>query len=231
LSLGAPLRRPAGVDRDRERRRWRPRARGCPEGQAPAARGAQAPRPLASRLRPGPLRQRVAQVEGADPLGARVRAVEEARVDARVRRSRPLVGGLDPELALRQRFAGHLDAAEAAGALGGLEHRDVDLGAEDLAHAAHVGGAAEPVPVAVEVSAAELDAAARLDELVAVGPALAAFAGPGAGGCLLERHEWSLKPAGAAWRGLRRHRRRAEELVDLGSQRGAGLHAVRIAEA
>ena len=44
--------------------------------------------------------------------------------------------------------------------------------------------AGERVDVAVEVVAAELEAAARLDELVAEGPALAALAVPGLPGCL-----------------------------------------------
>src|SRR6185369_15884618 len=87
-------------------------------------------------------------------------------------------GPLDRELTVRQRLARHLHAAEAAG----LEHRDqVDLGAEDFLHAADVLVAGQPVDVAVEVAAAELDAAPRLDHLVAEGAALAALADLGAG--------------------------------------------------
>ena len=89
-----------------------------------------------------------------------------------------LVGGLDPKLALRQRLAGHLDAAVAAVSLGGLEHRQVDLGPKHLAHATHVAAAAQRVDVAVEIAAAELEAAARVHETIAEGAALAALAGP-----------------------------------------------------
>ena len=108
-----------------------------------------------------------------------------------------LVGGLDPELALGQRLAGHLDPAEAAGGLGELEHVDVDLGAEDLAQAAHVARPGELVLVAVEEAAAELDAAARLDQLVAEGAAAPALARLGRGsldGC----HGESLRSGEAA---------------------------------
>ena len=89
-----------------------------------------------------------------------------------------LVGGLDAELALGQRRAGHLDAAKAgAGAqLGELEGVDVDLALEDLLHAAHVAVAAELVVVAVEVLAALGEAAARLDQLVAESAALTTLA-------------------------------------------------------
>ena len=47
----------------------------------------------------------------SSPVG---RAVEEAAVDALEGRALALVGALHRELALRQRVAGHLDAAEAA---------------------------------------------------------------------------------------------------------------------
>ena len=76
-----------------------------------------------------------------------------------------------------QRLAGHLHAAEAAGL---VHRRELDLGPEDLLHAADVLGAGEAVDEAVEVVAAELDAAARLDHLVAEGAALAALADLGA---------------------------------------------------
>ena len=75
---------------------------------------------------------------------------------------------------MRQRLPRHLDAAKAAG----LEHGGkLHLGAEDLLHAADVLLAVETVDVAVEIAAAELDATARLDHLVAEGAALAALAG------------------------------------------------------
>ena len=57
---------------------------------------------------------------------------------------------------------------------------ELDLGAEDFLHAADVLAAVEPVDVAVEEAAAEFDAAARLDHLVAEGAALAALADLGA---------------------------------------------------
>ncbi len=121
----------------------------------------------------------VAQVERAQPLGAAVGAVEEAPVDAVVLAAAALVGPLDRERAVRQRLAGHLHAAEAAG----LQHRvELDLGAEDLLHAADVLDAGQRVEVAVEEAAAHLDAAARLDHLVAEGAAAAALACLGPGG-------------------------------------------------
>src|SRR5215475_11022329 len=100
----------------------------------------------------GPRRSRlgrsdVAQVEGPQALGAFVGAVEEAAVDAAVGLARALVGALDRELAVGQRLACHLDAAEAAL----LEHRgELDLGREHLLHAADVLAAVEAVDVAVE---------------------------------------------------------------------------------
>jgi hypothetical protein len=124
--------------------------------------------------------ERVAQVEGSNALGRGVRAVEEGAVHAGVRRADALVARLDPELALRQRVTGHLDAAEPARRLRELEHVDVDLGPEDLAHAAHVATARQLVLVAVEEAAADLDAAPGLDQLVAESSAPATLGGFGA---------------------------------------------------
>ena len=60
---------------------------------------------------------------------------KKRRIDAAVGGAVALVGALDRELAVGQRLAGHLDAAEAAR----LEHGvELDLGAEDLLHAADV---------------------------------------------------------------------------------------------
>src|SRR4051794_31448591 len=121
----------------------------------------------------------VAQVEGAQALGPAVAAVEEAAVDAAVGLAAALVGLLDRELAVGQRLAGHLHAAEAAL----LEHRaQLHLRPIDLLHAADVLSAGEAVDEAVEVAAAEFDATARLDHLVAEGAALAALADRGARG-------------------------------------------------
>src|ERR1700761_9289204 len=121
---------------------------------------------------------RVAKVEGAQALGTVGVAVEEAVVHAAVGLALAVVGLLDLEGAMRQRRAGHLDAAEAAL----LEHgREVHLGAEHFLHAADVLAAVEAVDVAVEEAAAELDAASRLDHLVAEGATLAALAYRGAG--------------------------------------------------
>src|SRR5260221_9974270 len=123
----------------------------------------------------------IAKVEGAQALGALVGAVEEAPVDAVVGLAGALVGPLDRELAVRQRLAGHLHAAEAAR----LEHGgEAHLGAEDLLHAADVLLAVEAVDVAVEVAAAEVDAAARLDHLFAERAALATPPDP----CARNRH-------------------------------------------
>ena len=72
-----------------------------------------------------------------------------------------------------QRVAGHLDPAEAAGLQNGLE---IDLGGEDVLHAADVLAAGQHVDEAVEVAAAHFDATARLDHLVAEGAALATLA-------------------------------------------------------
>src|SRR5436190_3262724 len=116
------------------------------------------------------LRDRVAEIKRA------VR-VEESRVHALVLRPAALVRRLDPVLALRERIAGHLDAAVAAAALRGLEVADVDLRAEDLAHASHVAGTAERIEVAVEVAAPELETSAGLHHPVAEGAALPALAG------------------------------------------------------
>ena len=103
--------------------------------------------------------------------------VEERRVQAGVRGAVTLEGRLDPELALRQRIAGHLDAAEAAVALGRLEAGDVDLAAEDLLHAAHEPAPGRAVDVAPEVRATHPQAVARLDQLVAESPATPALTG------------------------------------------------------
>src|SRR6476646_174121 len=119
----------------------------------------------------------IAKVEGAQAFRAPIRAVEEALIDAAVGLAAALVGALDREGAMRKRVAGHLDAAEAAL----LQHRaQLHLGRVDLLHAADVLLAGKAVDVAVEVAAAELDAAARLDHLVAEGAALAALANLGA---------------------------------------------------
>src|SRR3954447_9007417 len=119
----------------------------------------------------------VAQIEGAKTLATLVGAVEEAAVDAAVGLALALVGALDRELAVGQRLAGHLDAAEAAW----LQHRrELDLGPVDLLHAADILLAGEAVDVAVDEAATELDTAPRLDHLVAEGTALAALADLGA---------------------------------------------------
>src|SRR5581483_255680 len=124
------------------------------------------------------LGQRVAEVERPDRLRVILRRVEEAAVDALVRGPVALVGPLDAELAVRERLAGHLDAAEALAApLGEQEEVEVDLGAEDLLHAAHVAGTGPHVLVRVEVPAAHLQAPRRVDQLVAEAAALAALAG------------------------------------------------------
>ena len=99
----------------------------------------------------------VAQIEGAQALGAFVGAVEEAAVDAVVGR----------RLSPRRRARPRTGSAAAASPViltppkpPGCEHRDeVDLGAEDFLHAADVLVAVEAVDVAVEVAAAEFDAA------------------------------------------------------------------------
>src|SRR5260221_1302738 len=105
----------------------------------------------------------IAKVEGAQALGALVGAVEEAPVDAVVGLAGALVGPLDRELAVRQRLAGHLHAAEAAR----LEHGgEAHLGAEDLLHAADVLLAVEAVAGAVEGAAAQLAGAPRARHLV-----------------------------------------------------------------
>ena len=62
-----------------------------------------------------------------------------------------------------------------ARALGLLEHVDVDLDAEHLLQATHVAAAGALVLVGVEERAVHLDAAARLDRLVAERAALAAL--------------------------------------------------------
>src|SRR5215213_3541373 len=106
-----------------------------------------------------------------------IRRVEEAAVDALIGRAVALVGALDRELTVRQRIAGHLDAAEAlAGALGEQEEVEVDLRAEHLVHAAHVAGTRAGVLVRVEVLAAHLQAAGRVHQPVAEATALAALA-------------------------------------------------------
>src|SRR3954454_25998 len=162
----------------------------------------------------------VAQIEGAQPLAALVGAIEEAAVDAAIGLAAALVGALDRELAVRQGLAGHLDAAEAAR----LQHRrQVHLRPIDLLHAADVLRTGEAVDVAVEEAAAELDAATRLDHLVAEGAALAALADLGAR-C---SHRQSLGQAGSV---------KTKQIEDAGSAvcsarkrartpRCAGFHA------
>src|SRR6201996_3522918 len=115
---------------------------------------------------------RVAKVEGAQALGTVVVAVEEAVVHAAVGLALAVVGLLDLEGAMRQRRAGHLDAAEAALLL----HRgEVHLGAKHFLHAADVLAAVEAVDVAVDEAAADLDTSARLDHFVAERATLAAL--------------------------------------------------------
>ena len=126
---------------------------------------------------PLPRLERVAQVEGLQALGAPVGAVEEALVHALELLAAPIKRRLDPELALRQRLARDLQPSEAAGVFRDLEHLDVYLGAEDLSQTAHEGAARELVLVRIEVVAAHLETAPRLDHLVAEGPALPAFSG------------------------------------------------------
>ena len=175
LPLRAALRGPAGAARDRPG----PDGHGPDRAEVDHARQLHASRPSPrGALRSLAASRASAEVEGADASGPCVGAVEEARVDAVECPAVALVGGLDAKLALRQRLAGHLDAAEAAGRLGELEHVEVDLGAEDLRDAAHVAAAGELVLVAVEEPAADLEAAARLDQLVAEGAAAPALAGP-----------------------------------------------------
>src|ERR1700748_522287 len=107
---------------------------------------------------------RVAKVEGAQALGTVVVAGEEARVAAAVVLALAFIGLLDLEGAVRERRAGHLDAAEAALLL----HRgEVHLGAEHFLHAADVLAGGESIDVAVDEAAADLDTSARLDHLVA----------------------------------------------------------------
>ena len=103
--------------------------------------------------------------------------VEERGVEAGVRRAVALEGGLDAELALRERIAGHLDSAEPAVALGRLEAGDVDLTPEHLLHAAHETAPRRTVDVAPEVRAAHPQTVARLDQLVAERPATPALTG------------------------------------------------------
>src|SRR3954451_16404574 len=122
---------------------------------------------------PGGRRSEVAQVEGAQALGAVVGTVEEAAVHAVVGGAGALVCALDRELALGQRLTGHLHAAEAAGLQDGVEFYP---GSIDALHAADVLDPGEDVVVAVEVMAADLHAASRLDHLVAEGAALATLA-------------------------------------------------------
>src|SRR3954468_4360894 len=132
---------------------------------------------LAQRTDIGASGDAVAQVERPDRLRRVVRSIEEAAVDALVTWSITLVCPLDAELTMGQRGAGHLDSPEAlASALGEQEEIEVDLGAEHLVHAAHEAAARSHVLIGVEVLAAHLEAARRIDQLVAEGAALAAFA-------------------------------------------------------
>ena len=125
-----------------------------------------------------------------------------------------LVGRLHPKLTLRQRLACHLDAAVAAVSLGRLEHRQVDLGAKDLAHAAHVVTAAERIHVAVQIATAKLQAAARVNETVAEGAAPTALAGLDTLLLsLLERHVGSLNAPHSG-----RERLWAQQVVELGTE-------------
>src|SRR3954447_1467046 len=107
----------------------------------------------------------------------RLRALEEAGVDAVERVAVAVVRALHGRPAAADRIAGHLDSAEAvARALGLVEHIDVDLDAEDLVHAAHVAAPSLLVVVEIEVRAAGGDAAGRVHHAVAEGAALPAFA-------------------------------------------------------
>src|SRR5689334_12633135 len=83
--------------------------------------------------------QAVAQIEGAQGVRGAVGVIEETPVRAVVGLAEAALDGpLDGEHAAPQRLAGQLDRAEAAaGALGLLEQRDVDLRREHLLHAAH----------------------------------------------------------------------------------------------
>src|SRR5262249_23951829 len=133
--------------------------------------------PTASTSWSGCSAEEVAQVERPNRLGLVVWSVEEAAVDAFVGGPIALVGLLDAELAVRERVASHLDPAESlTGALGEQEHVEVDLGGEDLVHAAEVPATGPGVLVAVEVLAPQLQAPGRVDELVAERAALAALA-------------------------------------------------------
>src|SRR6476469_5423968 len=155
----------------------------------------------------------VAQIEGAQPLVALVGAVEEAAVDAAVGLAFPLVGALDRELAVRQRLAGHLHAAEAARL---QNRRQLDLCPVHLLHAADVLLAGEAIDIAVEEAAAEFYATARLDHLVAERAALAALA-DGRARC---GHAKSL---GMRDRGTKRFRPRSRRAPKAGRVRSGGV--------
>src|SRR5512144_635094 len=156
-----------------------PRASSPPRKDAPCTREAgRTVSTVCGSCSPSRSGERVAQVERPDRLWVIVGSVEEAAVDALVRRAGALVGPLHAELAMGQRLAGHLDAAEPlARPLGEQEAVEVDLRAEDLVHAAHEAAAGARVLVGVEELAAHLQAARGVDQLVAEGPALSALAG------------------------------------------------------
>src|SRR5829696_4443318 len=91
----------------------------------------------------------VAEVEGADPVAARIGPVEEARVDAAL--ARALARLLDLEGAAGRRIARQPHRAEARPrALGLAEELHVDLRREHLVHAAHEAATAQRLVVAVE---------------------------------------------------------------------------------
>jgi hypothetical protein len=84
-----------------------------------------------------------------------------------------VVGALDGRAAALKRYTGHLDAAVAvAGALRSLVDRDVDLGAEDLVHAAHVADAGLLIVIEIEELTAAFDAAGGMDDPIAERAAL-----------------------------------------------------------
>src|SRR5262249_14969702 len=105
-----------------------------------------------------------------------VAQVEEAGVDAVEGLPRAVVGALDGDPALRQRRAGHLHAAEPmARALLFLEHRHVDLAAEDLVDAAHEAVPGLLVVERVERRAVAGDAPRRMHQAIAERAAVTAL--------------------------------------------------------
>src|SRR5690242_13521590 len=97
----------------------------------------------------------------------------ELGVEAAERLGPALVALLDLDAAHRQRRRGGAHRAEAAARLGRAQEVEVDLDREDLHQAAHVR--VPELLVGVAERAAALDAGARVDDLVAVDVAAAAF--------------------------------------------------------